>query len=99
MLTIAELKERLIGEGFMFTGLNDFMMENMGTYSAFDENTDNAEEDECWAFYVGEDNYRNATGEDGQDYILVDYTVDRGDSFDNEFGHDFGLTVTGVSWL
>lgn len=48
---------------------------------------------------IGEDNYRNATGEDGQDYILVDYTVDRGDSVDNEFGHDFGLTVTGVSWL
>ena len=96
MLTIAELKERLIGEGFMFTGLNDFMMETMDADSAFNgDAAETAMEDGNFAFAVAEDDYERETGEKWEGWILVEYTVDPECVEENG---DFGLDVTDVRW-
>lgn len=95
MLTIAELKERLVGKGFMFSKLNDLMMETMDAGSAFNgDAAETAMEDGNFVFIIDTDEYERETGEEGQGGILVEFTPDP-ECMD---GDDFGLDITDVSW-
>ena len=95
MLTIAELKEKLVGKGFMFARMNEFMRETMDADSAL--NSDAAEtamETGNFVFIIDADEYERETGEEGQGGILVEFTSDP-ECMD---GDDFGLDITDVSW-